>query len=129
MDHGSLFHKYRRLMTVETDRLLGESFSLIAMVQRPNVKRAPDPSRPTTQVRGHFAEPDLAISRSRFTGFDGMFDRSTTKPTARIERANLPWEIRRGDIIVRELTGERYIVETITANGQGRITFALEAER
>lgn len=129
MKHDSLFHRYRRLMTIETDRLLGETFTVAGMVTRPNVKRAVDPNRPAQQVRGHFSETDLAISRQRFTGFDGMFDRSTVKPTARIERANLPFELRKGDLIVRELTGERYVVETVTANGQGRITFSLEGER
>lgn len=97
-----------------------------------NARPAADPDRTVEDFAGIWSEPpvpaeqrphlDMAAARQ-----GGMRRISAGRPTVKFADGALPYAARRGDRVLRPLTGERHEVADIAGDGYGRTILFLTA--
>ncbi|KTS30860.1 hypothetical protein NS228_06205 [Methylobacterium indicum] len=113
------------------DRQWGESFTLSPRSTPPGDRSArpgPDPSRAPFDFIGRFTSAaDEIRGRDRNVSIQMTRPMVSSSPTVTVVRTNLRGEIREGDLLKRDETGETFIVGQIPDGRFERLVIKLRA--
>ena len=125
---GSVFREAAADMANAIADTMGECITITPMASVPNFPSAPDPARKTINVTGVYThKPVYAFSDKHSQRASGARDVdlapliSTQQPRFCVRLCELPWPVRRQDVITLIRTGERYEVTEVQPDSIGNM--------
>lgn len=124
------FESLEAQMMADMEAKIGEQFTLTPMIDRPNKRPIPDPSREAHSICGMWNEKHMRtdadkdptinkVSRMRFTTF------SASMIYVQVQKCNLQFEPKQKDFLTREANGTVYEITDIRPDGYGSISLCL----